>query len=107
MARIRNMVVPGGAGGESSSARAATPRADPDRRWSARDKATRPIRPAGGDRRECGLSARAHPVRSEEHTSALQSLMRNSYAGYCLKKKQKHKSYTINNYKDIANVNKK
>src|SRR3546814_9245843 len=28
--------------------------------------------------------------RSEEHTSELQSLMRNSYAVYCLKKKTKH-----------------
>src|SRR3546814_1719370 len=27
-------------------------------------------------------------VRSEEHTSELQSLMRNSYAVFCLKKKQ-------------------
>src|SRR3546814_4689326 len=27
------------------------------------------------------------PLRSEEHTSALQSLMRNSYAVFCLKKK--------------------
>src|SRR3546814_8546535 len=27
-------------------------------------------------------------LRSEEHTSELQSLMRNSHAGYCLKKKQ-------------------
>src|SRR3546814_6707477 len=38
------------------------------------------------------LAARAagFPVRtcrSEEHTSELQSLMRNSYAGFCLKKK--------------------
>src|SRR3546814_10543270 len=32
--------------------------------------------------------------RSEEHTSELQSLMRNSYAVFCLKKKNKHKSYT-------------
>src|SRR3546814_20761487 len=40
---------------------------------------------------------RAHPVgpgmladdRSEEHTSELQSLMRNSYAVFCLKKKKK------------------
>src|SRR3546814_4252506 len=29
--------------------------------------------------------------RSEEHTSELQSLMRNSYAGFCLKKKKRHK----------------
>src|SRR3546814_1582941 len=30
-----------------------------------------------------------NPVRSEEHTSELQSLMRNSYAVFCLKKKNK------------------
>src|SRR3546814_10529324 len=29
-------------------------------------------------------------ARSEEHTSELQSLMRNSYAIFCLKKKNKH-----------------
>src|SRR3546814_9357438 len=32
--------------------------------------------------------------RSEEHTSALQSLMRISYAVFCLKKKRKTKEYT-------------
>src|SRR3546814_7201760 len=32
-----------------------------------------------------------HPQRSEEHTSELQSLMRISYAGFCLKKKTQHK----------------
>src|SRR3546814_8256852 len=31
--------------------------------------------------------ARAARHRSEEHTSEIQSLMRNSYAGFCLKKK--------------------
>src|SRR3546814_1564238 len=30
-------------------------------------------------------------IRSEEHTSELQSLMRNSYAVFCLKKKNKRK----------------
>src|SRR3546814_3739280 len=30
----------------------------------------------------------ARPPRSEEHTSELQSLMRNSYAVFCLKKKK-------------------
>src|SRR3546814_9637577 len=30
--------------------------------------------------------------RSEEHTSELQSLMRNSYAVFCLKKKKNHKT---------------
>src|SRR3546814_19702353 len=33
--------------------------------------------------------AHADPRRSEEHTSELQSLMRNSYAVFCLKKKKK------------------
>src|SRR3546814_8081544 len=42
--------------------------------------------------------------RSEEHTSELQSLMRNSYAVFCLKKKkqisntQKHTSHNTNSY---------
>src|SRR3546814_6837382 len=49
---------------------------------------------------------RAWRSRSEEHTSELQSLMRISYAVFCLKKKKKHKSikqskktlkYKINN----------
>src|SRR3546814_3312406 len=36
-----------------------------------------------------------HPrVRSEEHTSELQSLMRISYAVFCLKKKNQHTFYT-------------
>src|SRR3546814_8965803 len=32
----------------------------------------------------------ARRMRSEEHTSELQSLMRNSYAVFCLKKKKNH-----------------
>src|SRR3546814_8758493 len=39
-----------------------------------------------------GSSGCGHgPVRSEEHTSELQSLMRTSYAVFCLKKKKKEK----------------
>src|SRR3546814_9304364 len=34
--------------------------------------------------------------RSEEHTSELQSLMRNSYAVFCLKKKQTNDKYKYN-----------
>src|SRR3546814_4820066 len=34
--------------------------------------------------------------RSEEHTSELQSLMRISYAVFCLKKKKQHTIYTYN-----------
>src|SRR3546814_7370967 len=37
--------------------------------------------------------------RSEEHTSELQSLMRISYAVFCLKKKNKTKKYTQNSTK--------
>src|SRR3546814_8873241 len=36
-------------------------------------------------------------LRSEEHTSELQSLMRISYAVFCLKKKQKHNPDTHTN----------
>src|SRR3546814_3019420 len=36
------------------------------------------------------------PHRSEEHTSELQSLMRISYAVFCLKKKKKHTQYNMN-----------
>src|SRR3546814_7025104 len=46
---------------------------------------------------ERDLEVFGHPVRSEEHTSELQSLMRISYAVFCLKKK-KRKSIKINQY---------
>src|SRR3546814_3875756 len=39
-------------------------------------------------------TARHQPARSEEHTSELQSLMRISYAVFCLKKKKKNKNTT-------------
>src|SRR3546814_10249294 len=38
--------------------------------------------------------------RSEEHTSELQSLMRNSYAVFCLKKKKRDKQKSHNTYTD-------
>src|SRR3546814_10310632 len=38
--------------------------------------------------------------RSEEHTSELQSLMRISYAVFCLKKKQRHNKQSINKGKE-------
>src|SRR3546814_10338541 len=40
-----------------------------------------------------GLPGKLFLGRSEEHTSALQSLMRISYAVFCLKKKQKQYTY--------------
>src|SRR3546814_18273200 len=45
--------------------------------------------PAGGDALAVRVTAAAgSPARSEEHTSELQSLMRISYAVFCLKKKK-------------------
>src|SRR3546814_3301575 len=41
----------------------------------------------------CALGARDLRPRSEEHTSELQSLMRISYAVFCLKKKKKKKKH--------------
>src|SRR3546814_9212171 len=41
--------------------------------------------------------------RSEEHTSELQSLMRRSYAVFCLKKKKNRKTQHQNNNKYIHN----
>src|SRR3546814_19680462 len=40
--------------------------------------------------REPSREAYVNAVRSEEHTSELQSLMRSSYAVFCLKKKNTH-----------------
>src|SRR3546814_6170206 len=47
---------------------------------------------------------KAEIARSEEHTSELQSLMRNSYAGFCLKKKIKLP--TCNNHDQKTQQNK-
>src|SRR3546814_9170963 len=49
-------------------------------------------------------------VRSEEHTSELQSLMRISYAVFCLKKKKttkKQQNITIHNKKDTKSTHKR
>src|SRR3546814_7720660 len=55
--------------------------------WRPRDDA--------GDHGAGAPSGRAHGrKRSEEHTSELQSLMRISYAVFCLKKKRDHKKTT-------------
>src|SRR3546814_1677884 len=44
----------------------------------------------GSDRAIAGRSLKNGPHRSEEHTSELQSLMRISYAVFCLQKKLKY-----------------
>src|SRR3546814_9801994 len=68
-----------------------------DRRQADRNVDPENGMPAGALReRAAGERAERHrdagdraPDRSEEHTSELQSLMRNSYAVFCLKKKTK------------------
>src|SRR3546814_2752055 len=52
-----------------------------------------------GENAEDDVAVRMAAVRSEEHTSELQSLMRISYAVFCLKKKQTrtHKHYRQTN----------
>src|SRR3546814_5863582 len=62
----------------------------------------RAVRAEIGDR----LFARP-PLRSEEHTSELQSLMRISYAVFCLKKKTKHlrHRYPLNESHNTFNQN--
>src|SRR3546814_4907608 len=60
-----------------------------------------------------GIAIHHHPAeavdeearRSEEHTSELQSLMRNSYAVFCLKKKQKQiQQLTTNKHQNLKSV---
>src|SRR3546814_5352866 len=63
--------------------RTADPARDPRLVVVAQD----PVRPA----------ARRQGGRSEEHTSELQSLMRISYAVFCLKKKKKQKTTPLHN----------
>src|SRR3546814_8121203 len=59
-----------------------------DERRRGRTQRLADVRPRGLE------AARGRVRRSEEHTSELQSLMRISYAVFCLKKK---KQYTLNN----------
>src|SRR3546814_7634276 len=44
------------------------------------------------------------PNRSEEHTSELQSLMRTSYAVFCLKKKQKNTTHKPQIYHNMPEI---
>src|SRR3546814_5147609 len=71
--------------------------ADPDRDAS-RGNAQRGFHDRRPRLRNGGGRDDPHRERSEEHTSELQSLMRISYAVFCLKKKKKKKK-TINNKK--------
>src|SRR3546814_7334571 len=57
----------------------------PEQRRRGRQEDREPARGVADLGREIG-----EPLRSEEHTSELQSLMRISYAVFCLKKKKKY-----------------
>src|SRR3546814_1879521 len=62
-------------------------------RGAARCHDPAPLKP-GSPRSRPGCRILLRALRSEEHTSELQSLMRNSYAVFCLKKKTKKKLHT-------------
>src|SRR3546814_3965494 len=55
----------------------------------------------------CQVDYAACRSRSEEHTSELQSLMRISYAVFCLKKKTRHKKKTTLNQLKQLKINNK
>src|SRR3546814_9225573 len=84
---------------------------EPSRTFSNRASSQRNLRGPGWRAglliRESRCSCRPCSNRSEEHTSELQSLMRNSYAVFCLKKKKNtHIDYhtmhaTTHKYKHI------
>src|SRR3546814_8362866 len=63
------------------------PSGDPSRRVSRYRSATLPSEPRG---ESMAVKMRLMRMRSEEHTSELQSLMRISYAVFCLKKNKLH-----------------
>src|SRR3546814_3303908 len=70
--------------------RSATRRCRPRRRWCPKPPAPEcPARRAAAD-----IFPAAASRRSEEHTSELQSLMRISYAVFCLKKKTHNTTHT-------------
>src|SRR3546814_9743684 len=67
----------------------------PDRSSNSRSRNSLAHRAAGNEAKRRKRSAPRSPItdatRSEEHTSELQSLMRISYAVFCLKKKKTNK----------------
>src|SRR3546814_9495289 len=77
--------------GWEAMARGARGRCRARRRSPAASAACR-ARPYGRTGFSAGRCASGSPGRSEEHTSELQSLMRISYAVFCLKKKQRTKT---------------
>src|SRR3546814_1000790 len=77
--------------GEALTLRTLPPR--DTKRWIVRRKAEVVAAVRGGLITSDEACARYRLSRSEEHTSELQSLMRNSYAVFCLKKKKNKMNY--------------
>src|SRR3546814_5474518 len=69
--------------------------------WAKLSKASRNLRIAS--RRKASSAFTTSNGRSEEHTSELQSLMRISYAVFCLKKKKTQQQHTKDHIKHIKN----
>src|SRR6056297_219127 len=68
-----------------------------------RSRLMAPVSPPAGKRfRPAGRAPRRRRPRSEEHTSELQSLRRSSYAGFCLKKKEKREKEMDRTRKKMA-----
>src|SRR3546814_3636362 len=67
-----------------------SPSASTSGKSSQRTSATPYLQPKNACARRQDLSTSCSAARSEEHTSELQSLMRISYAVFCLKKKTQH-----------------
>src|SRR3546814_1488754 len=63
-------------------------------------EAKKKIKPGSEEERRALLEQEARVERSEEHTSELQSLMRISYAVFCLKKKTERQNTT-----NLSNIN--
>src|SRR3546814_10285747 len=77
----------------------ARPRQSPRQQWQCH-RGTLRGRPAW-----CPSAAETRAARSEEHTSELQSLMRISYAVFCLKKKKNKINTTKRDYQVMKHDN--
>src|SRR3546814_6841757 len=66
--------------------------------------AKRSVRTAAGRAQHRDAALFVNHLRSEEHTSELQSLMRISYAVFCLKKKKKQRMYCCTKTAIITNT---
>src|SRR3546814_2051426 len=92
MHRIASALAMGHRGEDASSASGARTFASPASATQAaidsRDAASGSLGCQSNDGNAAAKCTACSPVRSEEHTSELQSLMRISYAVFCLKKKK-------------------